>query len=64
MEKERFDDLPRSLIAIGSHRGALRLVAGAECCGGGGCAPGRCTTVNGQTCCQKVIDNRPYCPRM
>ena len=38
--------------------------AGAECCGGGCCAPGKCDSINGQTCCHKVIDNRPYCLRM
>lgn len=38
--------------------------AGAECYGGGCCAPGKCDSVNGQTCCHKVVDNRPYCQRM
>ena len=38
--------------------------AGAECCGGGCCAPGNCVSQNGGTCCRKVIDNRPYCLRM
>ena len=38
--------------------------AGAECCGGGCCAPGKCDVVNGQTCCHRVVDNRPYCLRM
>jgi hypothetical protein len=37
---------------------------GAECCGGGCCASGRCQVVNGQTCCLKVIDNIPYCQVM
>jgi hypothetical protein len=34
---------------------------GAECCGNGRCAPGKCDTLNGQVCCHIVIDNRPYC---
>ena len=37
---------------------------GSECCGGGCCAAGKCDSINGQTCCHKVIDNRPYCQVM